>query len=102
MIARLIGPTAAKSLRKLGYVGPIIGVTGNVLREDVEHFVAHGASEVVGKPLRPNSVQQILQRYGIGIDVGNKSSTPRDLSSASRKQEQLESARQLVLDRLRL
>jgi len=55
-----LGPTATKVLRRLGYTGPIIGVTGNVLSEDVEHFMAHGASEVVGKPLRPNTIQQVF------------------------------------------
>ena len=95
LVLNTLGPTATKALRQLGYAGPIIGVTGNVLREDVEHFVAHGASEVVGKPLRPNSVQQVLQRYG--IDIGSKSSSSRDISASSRRpQAQTESGRVIV------
>ena len=34
-----------------GYGGLILGVTGNVLEEDVEFFIQHGANEVLGKPV---------------------------------------------------
>jgi CheY-like chemotaxis protein len=45
------GPTAAVEMRKLGYNGIIVGVTGNALANDVDHFVKHGANCVLTKPL---------------------------------------------------
>jgi CheY-like chemotaxis protein len=46
------GPTATRELRRLGYEGLIVGVTGNALPTDIDHFLAHGASKVLLKPLR--------------------------------------------------
>ena len=45
------GPSAAKAMREMGYKGPIIGVTGNVLASHVKTFVYHGANAVLPKPL---------------------------------------------------
>jgi signal transduction histidine kinase len=47
----MTGPEATRAIRKLGYKGTIIGVTGNVLVEDVEYFKESGADEVLGKPI---------------------------------------------------
>lgn len=45
------GPDATKELRELGYEGMILGVTGNVLKEDVDFFLQHGADDVLPKPV---------------------------------------------------
>jgi len=45
------GPTATRKIRDLGYSGIILGVTGNVLKEDMEKFLAAGANRVLTKPL---------------------------------------------------
>ena len=45
------GPQAAETIRKMGYEGPILGITGNILSEDVDFFKAHGATEVLPKPV---------------------------------------------------
>ncbi len=38
------GPTCTKILRTdYNFKGPIIGLTGNVLASDIDHFLAHGA-----------------------------------------------------------
>ena len=55
------GPAAARDLRRRGYGGPIIGVTGNVLSEDVEEFTTAGANEVLGKPVRALQLREILR-----------------------------------------
>ena len=44
------GPKAANKMRDLGYVGVIIGVTGNALPEDIQEFLEHGADGVLSKP----------------------------------------------------
>ena len=45
------GVTATSIIRKLGYKGQIIGVTGNALSEDVNSFLSNGADTVLTKPL---------------------------------------------------
>ena len=50
------GPNATRAIRQLGYTGPIIGVTGNVLDEDRIVFMNAGATNVVIKPLKMNKL----------------------------------------------
>jgi len=45
------GPTAAQQLRSAGYNGVIIGITGNVFPEDIADYMAHGADQVLSKPV---------------------------------------------------
>ena len=44
------GPTATKAIRALGYESLILGVTGNTLDSDINHFVKCGADAVLAKP----------------------------------------------------
>ena len=46
------GPTAAQKLRESGIVANIIGITGNVLPDDVQHFKSCGANDVLAKPVK--------------------------------------------------
>lgn len=39
------------------YEGLIIGVTGNIFEQDVQHFVASGANEVLAKPVNKQNLQ---------------------------------------------
>ena len=41
-----------------GYKGIILGVTGNVLEEDVEYFKEQGADEVLSKPVRMDRINE--------------------------------------------
>ena len=45
------GVTATRCIRKLGYKGLIVAVTGNALSEDVSAFLSNGADIVLTKPL---------------------------------------------------
>ena len=45
------GLQATKMIRELGYTGKIFGVTGNAFQSDIDEFEAHGADEVLVKPL---------------------------------------------------
>ena len=45
------GPTATGHLRAMGCTVPILGVTGNMLPDDIQFFKAQGANQVFGKPL---------------------------------------------------
>lgn len=60
------GPTATQRLRENGVVIPIIGVTGNVLADDVNFFLKNGADLVLAKPLSKQIIQQTIcdmERY---------------------------------------
>ena len=54
------GVEATKKIRELGCVTPIVGVTGNLLEEDVNEFMKNGANRVVGKPVNFNSLKKLL------------------------------------------
>jgi len=55
------GPQAVEVLRKMGLKQVIIiGVTGNVLQEDVEHFMQSGADAVLSKPLSMDKLRATL------------------------------------------
>jgi signal transduction histidine kinase/DNA-binding response OmpR family regulator len=47
----LKGPDATKQIRELGWPGTVLGITGNVLEEDVDFFLQHGANDVLAKPV---------------------------------------------------
>ena len=54
------GPTATGHLRAMGCTVPIIGVTGNMLPDDINHFKSQGATEVMGKPLNLSRFQELV------------------------------------------
>lgn len=59
----LNGPDATKRIREeLGYDGLIVGVTGNVLEEDVNHFISMGADAVVPKPIGMVALNKMWQQ----------------------------------------
>lgn len=57
------GPKAAKLMRVNGYDGLLVGVTGNVLPEDVQDFIKHGATAVLGKPVDTTVLRQLLGEH---------------------------------------
>jgi CheY-like chemotaxis protein len=54
------GPTATARLRELGCECLIVGVTGNVLAQDVAFFIAHGADKVMPKPVILEDFERVL------------------------------------------
>jgi CheY-like chemotaxis protein len=69
------GPTATQLIREAGYIGPIVGITGNVLPEDFELFRSKGATAVLGKPLDVSTLRAILLRKEI-IEVSATTEAP--------------------------
>jgi len=57
------GPTATKKLRELGCTCLIVGVTGNVLPDQVASFKSHGADAVLPKPLVMEDLQFLLSQH---------------------------------------
>jgi CheY-like chemotaxis protein len=58
---RMNGPTATSVLRDMGCKVPVIGITGNVLSEDKDNFRAHGAVEVLSKPLTLSQLETSIE-----------------------------------------
>lgn len=58
------GRDAVKAMRGLGYLGVVLGVTGNAMDDDVKDFVACGANEVILKPLTAAKMKDAYERCG--------------------------------------
>ena len=72
------GPTAVAAIRELGYGGPVLGVTGNTLPEQIEDFVQHGADAVVGKPVKLPVLKDAMARWaGKGKQAQAQAASPR-------------------------
>ena len=54
------GPTAAEAIRSLGYRGRIVGVTGNAMQHDIDHFLRKGADRVLIKPVDIKALLQLM------------------------------------------
>ena len=61
----LKGPDSVQTLRRAGCSSFIVGVTGNVLAEDVGHFTACGADCVLAKPVNFQKLEELWERNGI-------------------------------------
>jgi len=56
------GPDATKELRELGYMLPIIGLTGNVMIDDIHYFINSGADQVLAKPFQVEQFVSIMNQ----------------------------------------
>jgi len=56
------GPETASWLRKAGYKGVIIGVTGDCYQDQMDHFVSMGANVVLPKPLKLDKLRATLEQ----------------------------------------
>lgn len=61
----LNGPSAAQEMRRLGCHLFIVGVTGNMLPDDVAYFKECGANAVVSKPLRLPELDALWRQAGV-------------------------------------
>ena len=59
------GPDAALEMRRLGCDSFIVGITGNLLQEDVQHFKDCGANNVLSKPFMLNELEMLWVEYGL-------------------------------------
>ncbi|KAL3940762.1 MAG: hypothetical protein SGARI_000848 [Bacillariaceae sp.] len=74
------GPTAAQEIRKLGCDSFIVGVTGNVMQEDVKTFKDAGANAVLPKPLKMEDLEALWYEY----DIKNMDEELGDLTASVR------------------
>ena len=59
------GPTAAANIRALGYEGFIVGITGNLLPEDIQHFRSCGADAVLPKPFTMANLEELWTEHEV-------------------------------------
>ena len=55
------GVEAVRKLRKEGYAKLVVGVTGNVLDDDVMEYLAAGADLVLGKPVKVDMLRMLIR-----------------------------------------
>jgi CheY-like chemotaxis protein len=61
----MCGPEACQLIRKMGCSSFIVGVTGNLMTEDVDHFQKCGANWVLPKPFRLEALEQQWIEHGV-------------------------------------
>ena len=59
----LDGIGATKILRKNGYEGPIVSLSANVIESDTKSFREAGMDDILKKPIVPEELDTILQKY---------------------------------------
>ena len=59
----LNGPDATREIRNLGCDAFVVGVTGNVLLEDINYFKSKGADMVLAKPLNVAALNEAWSRF---------------------------------------
>ena len=57
------GCEATKEIRKLGYIGPIIGMTAGILHEDNDIFMDAGTTLVLPKPLDLHELHEVINNF---------------------------------------
>ena len=90
------GPTAACEIRKLGSDVFLVGITGNMLNEDVQHFKSMGANVVLPKPVQLPVLEEVLVEHGVVSGGGMQSTGGTDDSTNSRSNSS--AIRQAVVD----
>lgn len=61
----LNGPNATEKIREMGCDVLIIGITGNTLSDDVQHFESKGANKVLAKPVKLDVLENLFVEYGV-------------------------------------
>jgi len=59
------GPSSAKAIRASHCNSLIVGITGNILPDDVSYFKACGANAVLPKPAQMPALEELFREYGV-------------------------------------
>ena len=57
------GPEACREMRKIGFSGPIFGLTGDCSQDNLDVFLSAGALYVFQKPFELNTMKIVLLKY---------------------------------------
>lgn len=61
-LPKMDGLTATKILRKQGYLGPIVAITANAMKQDRQLCLDAGMNNFLSKPIKQKQLTQIIQR----------------------------------------
>lgn len=61
----LNGPLATKKIREMGSDAFIVGITGALFSEQINHFVECGANRVLPKPLNMSALMDTWMEHGV-------------------------------------
>jgi len=68
----LDGISATKMLREKGYAKPIVSLSANVIESDKEMFLKAGVDDTLNKPIIPQELDRILNKYLQGQEEAEK------------------------------
>lgn len=74
------GPEASAIIREMENDVLMLGVTGNLLPEDIGHFMDCGVDSVLPKPMKYEELMELLVEFGVGIAAEPNSGHFDDLS----------------------
>jgi CheY-like chemotaxis protein len=63
VMVQMQGPDAAQAMRAMGFAGMIVGVTGNVMADDVAQYLQSGADQVLFKPIVVDELDAVLNMF---------------------------------------
>jgi len=66
------GIEATQTLRAKNYTGPIVALTANAMKSDVDACTAAGCDDFVSKPIDKNSLYKLLEKY-LSADTDRRS-----------------------------
>jgi len=69
------GLEATKVLRQQAYTGPIVALTANVMKEDIERYMATGFNDHLSKPIEKEAFFAALEAYCITVQPGQQAPT---------------------------
>jgi CheY-like chemotaxis protein len=77
------GLEATRAIRKSGNTIPIIAMTANVFKEDIDKCLAAGMNDHIGKPLDMGNVLEKIRKYWKkdhhkGLNFFNKHKSPKE------------------------
>jgi CheY-like chemotaxis protein len=72
IMIQMHGPFAAIEIRKLGFCGAILGVTGNVMDDDIQAYLRAGANNVLKKPVNEVDLRRELLRIIFMVNYKEK------------------------------
>ena len=65
------GPEATAEMRRRGFNTLVIGITGNVMQTDMDHFMNSGANAVLSKPLSFEKMLETVKSLNVAR-LGNR------------------------------
>eukprot|EP01035_Chromulina_nebulosa_P032291 gene32291-biopygen20824 len=71
----MCGVEAVRKLREEGYAKLVVGVTGNILDDDVIEYLSAGADMVLGKPVKVDMLRMLIRHVKVNGNLSIKDLT---------------------------